>query len=106
MTDKPIRVQLSRQPGSRLPFNTVSVARPSKWANPYSVAVHGRDEALRLYRRWLDGMRLIQALDVEELRGRNLACWCRLDQACHGDILLDLANRPLPDCCPTGGRHG
>jgi hypothetical protein len=28
-----------------------------------------------------------------ELRGKNLACWCGLDQACHADVLLELANR-------------
>jgi hypothetical protein len=27
------------------------------------------------------------------LRGKNLACWCPLDQPCHADVLLDLANR-------------
>lgn len=27
-----------------------------------------------------------------ELRGKDLACWCRLDQPCHADILLELAN--------------
>ena len=28
-----------------------------------------------------------------ELRGRDLACWCPLDQPCHADVLLELANR-------------
>lgn len=28
------------------------------------------------------------------LRGRDLACWCPLDQPCHADVLLELANRP------------
>ena len=28
-----------------------------------------------------------------ELRGRDLACWCRLDQSCHADVLLKLANQ-------------
>ncbi len=28
----------------------------------------------------------------KELRGKNLACWCRLDQPCHADVLLELAN--------------
>lgn len=28
------------------------------------------------------------------LRGHDLACWCPLDQPCHADVLLDLANRP------------
>lgn len=28
----------------------------------------------------------------EELRGKNLACFCRTDQPCHCDVLLALAN--------------
>jgi hypothetical protein len=27
------------------------------------------------------------------LRGHDLACWCPLDQLCHADVLLELANR-------------
>lgn len=27
-----------------------------------------------------------------ELAGRDLACWCPLDQPCHADVLLSLAN--------------
>jgi hypothetical protein len=30
---------------------------------------------------------------VEPLRGRDLACWCHLDQPCHADVLLEVANR-------------
>lgn len=26
------------------------------------------------------------------LRGKNLACWCALDQPCHADVLLEVAN--------------
>lgn len=29
---------------------------------------------------------------LHELKGKNLACWCPLDQKCHADILLKLAN--------------
>ena len=31
---------------------------------------------------------------VAELRGKDLACWCPLDQPCHADVLLELANGP------------
>ena len=31
-------------------------------------------------------------LDLEELRGKNLMCWCKLNEPCHADILLRLAN--------------
>lgn len=30
---------------------------------------------------------------LHELRGKNLACFCPLDQPCHADVLLELANR-------------
>lgn len=29
-----------------------------------------------------------------ELRGHDLACWCPLDQPCHADVLLEIANGP------------
>lgn len=28
------------------------------------------------------------------LRGHDLACWCPLDQPCHADVLLEIANGP------------
>jgi hypothetical protein len=31
---------------------------------------------------------------LEELRGKNLACWCKPGEPCHADVLLELANRP------------
>jgi hypothetical protein len=29
---------------------------------------------------------------VHELRGKNLACWCKPGEPCHADVLLELAN--------------
>lgn len=34
-----------------------------------------------------------------ELRGKNLACWCSLDQPCHADVLLKIANSPAQFFC-------
>lgn len=34
---------------------------------------------------------------LQELRGHDLACWCRLDQPCHADVLLGLANEQASD---------
>lgn len=31
--------------------------------------------------------------DLSELRGKNLACYCRLGEPCHADILLKYANQ-------------
>jgi hypothetical protein len=29
---------------------------------------------------------------IEELRGKNLSCWCSVDSPCHADVLLKIAN--------------
>jgi hypothetical protein len=35
--------------------------------------------------------------DISQLKGKDLMCWCPLDQPCHADILLALANPRGPD---------
>lgn len=108
---KPDRVRLSRKKGWKLPPNTVSVARPGRWGNPFSVvpdaepgtpvgrrytAMPSVAEAVAAFRRWVEdspeGQRLA-AEARETLRGKNLACWCPLDGPCHAEVLLDIANR-------------
>ena len=32
-----------------------------------------------------------------ELAGKDLACWCPLDMACHADVLRRIANGEPPD---------
>ncbi|WP_336642808.1 DUF4326 domain-containing protein [Microbacterium sp. MMO-113] len=90
------RIQLSRARGWRKPENTVVVARPSRFGNPYSVETYGRHAAIGMFRLYA-----LQVLGIEriraELRGWNLACWCPLDQPCHADVLLELANASTPE---------
>src|SRR3546814_6897895 len=83
MAEKPRRVQLSRRKGWRMPENTVSVARPTKWGNPYSIEEYGRKRAILNYRTDLEGLIAIGTIDLEPLRGKNLACWCPLEAPCH-----------------------
>lgn len=35
---------------------------------------------------------LTEGMVRRELAGKDLACWCPLDQPCHADVLLELAN--------------
>ena len=37
-------------------------------------------------------MRFIMENSIKELRGKNLACWCREGSPCHADVLLEIAN--------------
>ena len=104
---KPLRFQLRRKKGATLPPNTVAVSRGRghKWGNPFVVGkpapastdLHPltQEEAVALFRLWLAKTKEGRAVAVAakaELRGKNVACWCRLDQVCHGDVWLEIAN--------------
>lgn len=101
MTASPIRIQLRRTKGWKMPPNTVKVDRTTQWGNRWAVGQHsnalGREvatnaEAVELYRHMAWPEAHHRAWVREQLRGRNLACWCPLDQPCHADVLLELAN--------------
>ena len=104
-----------------MPPNTVSVARPGKFGNPFNqenaiesgyASIHTwRTFVVRCFRDWLtsksgcdwwrgpqsDARLAIIRANIPDLRGKNLACWCPLDQPCHADVLLELANpNPAP----------
>lgn len=88
---------MHRTKGWRKPENTVYVGRPTRWGNPYRVEELGRHEAMVRYRKLFETQAKgkpteFPAPDLSELRGKDLACWCRLDEECHADILLELAN--------------
>lgn len=119
---KPRRVQRKRSKGWRMPENTVYVGRGSKWGNPYRAVSMGthwtivdrgvlrefkltRREALKTVVSWYaesvanSWSRVPSREEIRtELRGKNLACWCPLEDAegnrvpCHADVLLELAN--------------
>lgn len=115
MSSTPVRLRLSRQRGFDLQalsratngLDAVAVARPSKWGNPHKVgefynAVNEGDgsptgryrcestaEAVQCFREWVEHF----VDDIrEDLRGKNLACWCAPGAPCHADVLLELAN--------------
>lgn len=98
----PKRIQRLRKKGWRKPPGSVVVTRPHKWGNPWRVGqvIDGVEidaaEAVDLYREYLRAAWTHkfgrEALDLSELRGKDLVCYCPLDQPCHADILLELAN--------------
>lgn len=92
---EPQRLQRSRKKGAKIAspngLPVVYVGRGSQWGNPFVVGVHGTaSECVEKYRHWLDRNRDSMKLDF--LRGKNLACWCRIGNPCHADILLSEAN--------------
>ena len=71
----------------------VLIGRPSKWGNPFTMGKDcSRREAVAKYADWLDGMTHNKLLDLNELQGKDLVCWCS-PLPCHADVLLELASK-------------
>lgn len=116
---QPRRYTLRRHKGYRLPPNTIVVARPHEFGNPFRVkkaesgegyvVLHPAGITLSPF----DDLASAQTFAVEwfhqsikasrhevpsvttiieKLRGKNLACWCGPRAVCHGDLLLRIAN--------------
>ena len=82
----------NRLNGPVAPLGTVFIGRPSKWGNPYVIGRDGtRDEVIARYRQWLVLNPELYAAAKTELRGKDLVCFCA-PEACHGDVLLEIAN--------------
>jgi hypothetical protein len=117
---KPIRIQRKRIKGydmqaeslSKNGLPAVSVTRPGKWGNPFKVGEMIWDprcetmslvvpqtvnECVKLYEIYIrNGLKVEYETwikkDIHELKGKNLACFCKEGEACHADVLLELAN--------------
>ena len=115
----PKRIQRRRTKGWRMPPNTRCVTRPGRWANPligeragawFRVWLHNpkstlsevlfcaeaRGCTLRIHPsyeqwRWKKAEEYLDGIDT--LRGQDVACWCGPDDECHGDAVLEFANK-------------
>lgn len=89
-----------------MPPNTIYVGRGSKWGNPFRAVknlwagvtlsevrkVLTPEEAVARYKKY-ELWYLLERYDIEQLRGKNLCCWCKENEPCHADILLEIANK-------------
>ena len=122
----PKRIQMTRQRPWRAEHpDAVIVDRRTKWGNPFQLTSVNTLGAGRLHRVSHNGSvletfasrsdaardavrRYLRAVELgwgdvpwpdeirAELAGRDLACWCPLDQPCHAGVLLELANPKGP----------
>jgi hypothetical protein len=106
VANAPVRIQRKRTKGWRMPESTVYVGRPSAFGNPYYISEdcqhiswfradllkESAAKAPTSDHPWGQRFWKMSRL-LPTLRGKNLACWCALDQPCHADVLLEIANR-------------
>jgi hypothetical protein len=111
MTDcpRPVRIQLSRRKGFNLRalsiatngLPVVNCARPGNYGNWYIVGPDGSaEECVAKFRAWLTEAVAKKWWHYDELRGKNLACWCKLPKPgepdiCHAAVILEFANAPI-----------
>ena len=113
----PVRIQRSRQNKQVSPngLPIAYVGRPGKWGNPFKVTgekghwfvisddgfplstFDEKKDAIEYcvenYKEYISHEHNLGIVNVFDLRGKNLSCWCRLDCRCHADVLLEIANR-------------
>lgn len=111
----PQRIQRRRTKGWRMPEGAIYVGRPSRWGNIFEIGATGwipvdnsgkwskdphppltREQAVECFRHSAEFTAREYPGFYEALRGKDLACWCPLDQPCHADVLLDIANLEAP----------
>ena len=95
-----------------MPANTIYVGRPTKWGNPYAIGkesnpydhhiVKDRKEAVELYNDYIESVLVVNPNFFDKLKGKNLACWCALDQPCHVDVIFDKIVGLPPDTEVSG----
>lgn len=101
----PVRYQRKRHKGWRKKPNTVYIGRPSRWGNPFEVGKttvleggkhitpQDKEHCVMAFRWWVSRFTPEEREKfLAPLKGKNLMCWCREDEPCHGDVLLELAN--------------
>ena len=74
------------------------------WEDKLYNKTDGLKRICELYEQWINNdlpewnyqnhhiVKPFNNFDLNELKGKNLACWCPLDKPCHADILIKLLN--------------
>lgn len=121
MSRAPQRIQRKRTKGFKLPPNTLCATRPGKFGNPFRVGMYvklgnGGDgmtylactdkrnatadytyidttqQAVDIYREYRRRYPLSSELLAQLRAAEWIACYCQLNEPCHTDVLLEIAN--------------
>lgn len=77
----------------------VRIDRKTRWGNPFVVGLNGnREQVIAQYRDYLMRNPAMVRDAKVLLRDKVLGCWCA-PRACHGDVLIEIAN-----ASPTGDK--
>jgi len=94
MSRTPKRIQRRRTKGWRKPEGAVNVTRPGPYGNPFTGP--DAEQAVASFRKYALRRMRGEPEWLAALREKDLMCFCPLDAPCHADVLLELANLPMP----------
>lgn len=105
------RIQRKRTKGWRMPENAISITRPGKYGNPFKIGKEVDDKWMEFFDRidfhsffvkgyvpdredsiYLFEKYVLPTLDLSKIKDKDIACFCRLDQECHGDTIIRKIN--------------
>lgn len=111
----PERIQFKRKKGFRMrevstnPNGCVKIARPGKFGNPFKIGmwidfenknrlldstqIRTAKQAVVLFEMYLLTKLEDDPNFLDELKDKDVACFCPIEKICHGDILLEYANK-------------
>ena len=96
MRDYPKRVRLEGNLyNTIIPQGAIAIVRPSIWGNPFKISKEmSRSQVIINFEKALLAGELKFSLSEvkSKLKGKDLACWCKVGEPCHGDVLLRYAN--------------
>lgn len=106
------RIQRKRTKGFKLPPNTVCINRPTKWGNPFTEELCGREDAINMFRECLILPHRVYYYfyeieatvqferfmwmkeNLSDLKKFDyMACFCKEEEPCHGDVLIELISK-------------
>lgn len=116
MSIQPLRLQRSRKYKQISPngLPIVYVGRPTKWGNPFKVVgehdhwfvgtdtfpeacfdnkKNAIDCCVESYKEYISHEHNSGNVNIFDLAGKNLSCWCANDCLCHADVLIELSNK-------------
>ena len=77
----------------KVPAGAVRIDRRSRFGNPHKIGEAGdREEVIRKFREDIERRKQSDPiglmLDLIELEGKDLACWCA-PEPCHGEVWIE-----------------
>lgn len=97
------RIYFNRFKGGSLPPNTKLITRSTRYGNPFPIGAKlkfngvevtiTRPLSIALFVAYAEERLIAEPDWLDGIAGYNLACSCQINESCHGNVLLDLANR-------------